>query len=111
MGRVGRWIVDRTREGERGFLKGNGVILANAFPVAKRYQIVRSETLSEDESLQVEVVGAGTARARLLRQPDAGIGHVARNKILTKEGAPVKRHIEIELPKGMTYRTGDYLAM
>ena len=62
-------------------------------------------------ALQVDIVDVGTTRARLLRQPDAGIGRVVMNRKLTKEGAPVKRHIEIELPEGMTYRAGDYLAM
>lgn len=32
-------------------------------------------------------------------------------KVLTADGEPEKRHIEIELPSGMTYSAGDYLAV
>lgn len=32
-------------------------------------------------------------------------------KVLTAEGEPEKRHIEIELPSNMTYSAGDYLAV
>jgi cytochrome P450/NADPH-cytochrome P450 reductase len=61
--------------------------------------------------LQIEVIASGALRARLLRQSDAGMGRVLENWKLTREGAPVKRHIDIELPEGMSYQAGDYLAM
>lgn len=32
-------------------------------------------------------------------------------RTLTADGEPVKKHIEIQLPPGATYRTGDYLAI
>ncbi|TFK90994.1 bifunctional P-450/NADPH-P450 reductase [Polyporus arcularius HHB13444] len=60
---------------------------------------------------EVKTVSAGTERAEILRQKDTALGTVAENKILTAPGAPVKRHIEFDLPEGMTYRTGDYLAI
>lgn len=33
------------------------------------------------------------------------------NEVLTAEGEPKKRHIVLKLPRGMTYKTGDYLAV
>jgi cytochrome P450/NADPH-cytochrome P450 reductase len=41
----------------------------------------------------VQTVDPGTARAAVLRQPDAALGRVVENRILTKSGVPVKRHI------------------
>jgi cytochrome P450 / NADPH-cytochrome P450 reductase len=52
----------------------------------------------------------GVNRATALRQDDAQFGTVIENKLLTLSG-PQKRHIEIKLPEGMHYSTGDYLAM
>jgi cytochrome P450 / NADPH-cytochrome P450 reductase len=37
--------------------------------------------------------------------------NVLDTKVLTAEGEPEKRHIEIELPSNMTYSAGDYLAV
>ena len=37
--------------------------------------------------------------------------NVLDSKQLTKPGFPEKRHIKIELPSGMTYQAGDYLAV
>ncbi|KAJ7208967.1 fatty acid hydroxylase [Mycena pura] len=61
-------------------------------------------------TLEVKTVDAGQARAETLRHPDASLGRVVENKVLTKDG-PVKRHIEFELPEGFTARAGDYLAI
>ncbi|RPD56624.1 cytochrome P450 [Lentinus tigrinus ALCF2SS1-7] len=63
------------------------------------------------DGLEIKTVSAGTERAEILRQKDAALGTVVENKVLTAPGAPVKRHIEFDLPKGMTYRAGDYLAI
>lgn len=41
----------------------------------------------------VKTVDAGAARAAALRQPDAALGRVVENRLLTKLGVPVKRHI------------------
>lgn len=49
-------------------------------------------------------------RSSLLRQ-DVKEAEVIANRILTSEGEPIKRHIEIRLPSEMTYRSGDYLAV
>ncbi|EJD42499.1 cytochrome P450 [Auricularia subglabra TFB-10046 SS5] len=56
-------------------------------------------------------LSAPTQRASRLRQPDAQLGTVRQNVQLTKPGAVDKHHLEIELPEGMTYRAGDYLAI
>ncbi|KAL9479479.1 hypothetical protein ACSS6W_004265 [Trichoderma asperelloides] len=50
------------------------------------------------------------ARSSLLRQ-DVQTGEVTEARLLTKPGAPRKRHIGIRLPTGLTYRAGDYLAV
>ncbi|KZT04430.1 cytochrome P450 [Laetiporus sulphureus 93-53] len=61
--------------------------------------------------LEIKVVDAGTFRASVLRQPDAALGTVIENRLLTAPSAPPKRHIEFELPEGMAARAGDYLAI
>lgn len=62
--------------------------------------------------LQVEFVG--TARDPVLRGNDLDRGRVVVNRELVDMAAPgarSKRHLEIALPEGMTYRAGDYLAI
>jgi len=59
----------------------------------------------------MKTVDPGTFRASILRQPDAALGTVVENRILTAVGAPSKRHIVFELPEGMVTRAGDYLAI
>ncbi|KAG9121015.1 hypothetical protein FRC07_003216 [Ceratobasidium sp. 392] len=62
-------------------------------------------------NVKIELVGAPTERAATLRQPDSKLGTVVENRVLTAEGAPVKRHIQLQLPEGVTYQAGDYLAI
>lgn len=53
-------------------------------------------------------------REPLLRQNGLQLGTVVENRELTNLDAPdarSKRHIEIALPEGQTYRAGDYLAV
>jgi cytochrome P450/NADPH-cytochrome P450 reductase len=55
-----------------------------------------------------------TGREAALRLPDLEPGVVVENRELvdmSASGARSKRHIEFALPTGMTYRTGDYLAV
>ncbi|KAH7109942.1 hypothetical protein EDB81DRAFT_954164 [Dactylonectria macrodidyma] len=54
-------------------------------------------------------IGIGT-RTNLLGQ-DVVTAQVSQSRLLTKPGAPSKRHIGITLPDGTTYRVGDYLAV
>ncbi|KIM30076.1 hypothetical protein M408DRAFT_328481 [Serendipita vermifera MAFF 305830] len=64
-----------------------------------------------DEPLDIKVVSHGEDRAITLRQPDLKLAYVETNRLLTKAGAPEKRHIEFRLPKGMQYQSGDYLTI
>jgi hypothetical protein len=41
----------------------------------------------------VETIDPGQERAAILRQPTAALGKVVENRVLTKPGAPAKRHI------------------
>ncbi|MEP7300380.1 MAG: cytochrome P450 [Caldimonas sp.] len=62
--------------------------------------------------LQVEVLKAG--RSAILRLGDLQQGEVVENRELVDMKSPLgrsKRHIDIALPEGMSYRAGDYLAM
>ncbi|EJD45553.1 fatty acid hydroxylase [Auricularia subglabra TFB-10046 SS5] len=52
-----------------------------------------------------------THRASSLRNSDAQVGVVTLVRRLTEAGAIEKHHIELQLPEGMSYRAGDYLAV
>jgi len=73
------------------------------------------KTVTEVEggpAVTVEFVQQG--RATTLRQEDLSVGTLIENRELTDTTSPLarsKRHFEIELPDGMTYRAGDYLAI
>ncbi|THU85308.1 fatty acid hydroxylase [Dendrothele bispora CBS 962.96] len=62
---------------------------------------------------EITTVDPGTGRAVALRQADnAVLGTVKENRVLTKPGSTgVKRHLEFELPEGLTYKSGDYLCI
>ncbi|KAI2627622.1 bifunctional P-450:NADPH-P450 reductase [Hypoxylon sp. NC1633] len=68
-----------------------------------------SEVIQEGrlEHLKVEV---SSTRSTILKQSLAE-GKVIDTRVLTAEGEPVKKHIDIRLPTGTTYRAGDYLAV
>ncbi|KAK4661054.1 hypothetical protein QC762_124450 [Podospora pseudocomata] len=51
-----------------------------------------------------------TPRASTLRQ-DVEEAVVVEEKTLTKGNGVPKKHLEVQLPEGMTYRAGDYLAV
>jgi cytochrome P450/NADPH-cytochrome P450 reductase len=62
--------------------------------------------------LEVEVVRA--VRSTILRLGDLQQGTVVENRELVDMSSPLgrsKRHVDIALPEGMTYRAGDYLAV
>jgi cytochrome P450/NADPH-cytochrome P450 reductase len=71
----------------------------------EKYNVTDDET-NEQRGLLVEVT---TPRKTTLRQ-DVEEALVVSEKTLTKSGPP-KKHIEIQLPSGMTYKAGDYLAI
>jgi cytochrome P450/NADPH-cytochrome P450 reductase len=65
-----------------------------------------------ETGLDVEIIRG--RREVALRLADLEQGHILENRELvdlSRGLAPSKRHIEIALPPGMTYRTGDYLAV
>jgi cytochrome P450/NADPH-cytochrome P450 reductase len=65
---------------------------------------------SQALSASLEVEMSTQNRSSYLRQ-DVQMGSVTDSKKLTADGQPEKRHLEIKLPDGMTYETGDYLAI
>jgi cytochrome P450/NADPH-cytochrome P450 reductase len=70
------------------------------------------QTAPGGTALEVEVVK--DARASLLRLADLQYGEVVENRELVDMSSPLgrsKRHIDIKLPEGMSYRAGDYLAV
>ena len=66
------------------------------------------ESEEEESSLEVEI-DTGSRRSQLRQNVREAI--VISNKLLTAEGEPEKRYIELKLPTGMTYKAGDYLAV
>lgn len=58
----------------------------------------------------IEIELSAEERAAHLQQ-NVQWANVTDAKVLTAEGEPEKRHIEIELPSNMTYSAGDYLAV
>jgi hypothetical protein len=76
----------------------------------QKYNIEEADGDSSGLGLNITMVDTGKERASALRQADTEFGSVIENTLLTTSG-PAKRHIEIKLPEGMSYRTGDYLAM
>jgi cytochrome P450/NADPH-cytochrome P450 reductase len=71
----------------------------------EKYNVTDDES-SGQRGLLVEV---STPRKTTLRQ-DVEEAMVVAERTLTKSG-PAKKHIEIQLPSGMTYKAGDYLAI
>lgn len=64
---------------------------------------------AQDESgLDVEI---DTASRRSNLRQDVKEAIVISNQVLTAKGVPEKRHIVLQLPTGMTYKAGDYLAV
>ncbi|THW94398.1 putative P450 monooxygenase [Aureobasidium pullulans] len=66
------------------------------------------QSQSDASELKVEV--DLQSRSNLLRQ-NMQVAEVRDTRLLTKPGAPRKRHIALNLPTGLTYKTGDYLAV
>ena len=74
-------------------------------------KITKEETNKEDTSLTVEIT---SNRSQFLQQTPFQSALVTQNRELVNMNHPLgrsKRHLEIELPEGMTYETGDYLSI
>ena len=76
------------------------------------FQVLRKtgdfKSVISQEKLSIEIVNSTRNLGQI-----TDVGIVKENKLLVEasELGPAKRHIEIELPKGQTYRAGDYLAI
>ncbi|KAH8655409.1 cytochrome P450 [Xylariales sp. PMI_506] len=77
--------------------------------LVKHYGTATDEqTLSQGlSSLKVNVTSPRTSALRT----DVRQAEVVATKVLTADGEPIKKHIEIRLPSDSTYRAGDYLAV
>ncbi|TGJ87230.1 hypothetical protein E0Z10_g1525 [Xylaria hypoxylon] len=73
----------------------------------KKYGTDSKGEATQSAGLSVEIT---SPRTSTLRQ-DVMEALVVDARKLTAEGEPVKKHIEIALPSGQTYRSGDYLAI
>jgi cytochrome P450/NADPH-cytochrome P450 reductase len=62
-----------------------------------------------DASSSLEV-RFSTPRSSTLRQ-DVREATVIAERTLTSPGVPPKKHLEVQLPEGMTYKVGDYIAV
>ncbi|CAF1239531.1 unnamed protein product [Rotaria sordida] len=76
------------------------------------FQVLRKmnglQGVISQEKLSIEIVNSTRSLGQI-----TDVGIVIENRLLVEasELGPAKRHIEIELPKGQTYRAGDYLAV
>ena len=76
------------------------------------FRALRKETPGQnvisEERLSIELVNSSRSLGQI-----TDVGIVSANKILvsSSETNPTIRHLEIKLPKGQTYRAGDYLAV
>jgi cytochrome P450/NADPH-cytochrome P450 reductase len=79
--------------------------------IEARYGTAGAAAESEDappsDSLDVQF---SSPRSSTLRQ-DVREATVVEEMVLTAPGASPKRHIEVQLPDGMAYKVGDYLAV
>lgn len=69
-----------------------------------------TEAVAETEDGDSLDVRFSSPRSSTLRQ-DVREATVVEETLLTAPGAPPKKHIEIKLPDGVTYKVGDYLAI
>ncbi len=65
----------------------------------QKYKTAGEVHSQPDSSLEVKILDTRSTRAELLRQHDMAIGEVIENRLLTKPGAPVKRHIGMSAPR------------
>lgn len=107
-----------TRLTERGFADANDGEIFNAFDTwadgnlwpALQKTYGTSDVATEQEELGLNVKLETTGRSTRLRQ-DLQQAMVTQSRLLTAAGKPAKRHIELQLPTGATYKAGDYLAV
>ena len=81
---------------------------SHLWPALKKNQGPSLDSDSGPRGLSVEMYQDD--RAKVLRQ-DVKEGKVEVVRVLTAEGVPEKRHLDVLLPSGMVYQPGDYLAV
>ena len=71
-------------------------------------KILDRQNVISEEKLSIEIVNSTRNLGQI-----TDVGIIIQNKILVEANdiSPTIRHLEIKLPKGQTYRTGDYLAI
>ena len=114
------------RLGTNGWVEGRRVLLDRpalraAFPVASSTAAPAATaiaTADDERRYDVEVVNYAAARADALPQRSAPLSEAARpalvrqNRELQSAAAERStRHIEIDLPEGVSYRAGDHLGV
>lgn len=73
--------------------------------------VTSSEETSEFSAIPTVEIELTTEERSSHLQQNVQWANVIDARVLTAEGEPEKRHIEIELPSNMTYSAGDYLAV
>lgn len=73
--------------------------------------VTSSKDTSEFSAIPTVEIEVTTEERSSHLQQNVQWANVIDAKVLTAEGEPEKRHIEIELPSNMTYSAGDYLAV
>ncbi|KAG8879805.1 hypothetical protein FRB97_001375 [Tulasnella sp. 331] len=106
-----------TRLVDRGLGNAAGPNLPGEFEEwSKKFWTIMSDSgrigsQPEESSLQLSARVDSSYRTTVLRNKHLSAAKVLSTKVLTKDGAPIKRHIEIDLGEEATYRAGDYLAI
>ena len=112
--------IDQTLEecgGKRIIERGEGDAAGDFFGAFDNwkeslFRLLRKDTgeqnVVSDEKLSIEIVNSSRNLGQI-----SDVGTVVQNKVLNEasEIGPEKRHLEVKLPEGQTYRTGDYLAV
>ena len=94
---------------ERGQGNASSAELFDVFDDWKDKLLEKLGSSSERPTPTLAVKVESKQRQNILRYANLGTGKVISNKVITKEGVPVKRHIVLELPDDAEYQAGDYL--
>lgn len=81
------------------------------WPALSPYLTTSAEDSSEFSAIPAIEIELSTEERAAHLQQNVQWANVIDARVLTAEGEPEKRHIEIELPSNMTYSAGDYLAV
>lgn len=107
-------IMPRGEANARGDFYGDFDAWYSTFWTQVGAAVGRETIASVPSTPSFEVEFVKSVREPLFRQNNLSMGTILANEELVDMSSPMgrsKRHIEIALPEGMTYRTGDYLAV